>query len=671
MRSSLCCADVIDLGSGAEELIGKWLQVRQYDYVALLELNGFVNESHFQEWAARHDHVGCAYLLMTKSGFHIGLVARRDKSCAVVSRRGHGFFHGVLQVRCAVADFFVTHLTPFEAKRRRKEAVVLADDVFRSEAARKVLFGDLNSPPYLRPYVNNLPQAIASMSTKELRLKLKSKFLKEDGRLDDNVARALLGDSEGGIFRDPCERSGADSCGQTVPTLLTLDVAHALGSRLDHILLAGDWPEACASTVDNPLTAVLSDHYPLEVVLGAPPLAFVERQLAIEADAILAYRHALQSAKKTEALSAAEAEVACRWTSDLADEERRARLRAESIAKQHRHVWQLDQSTFAGIKGIYWRSVTGSTSSNCREVCEQQLRSGLSASICLEGKGADPNFISNCNRTTAHFVCPFGCHVARGYELPAFVSDIENINAGRCLLPEAGFLIQGPTDSLTGLHSKNKSTHKKRKVTATVNADIVRPVARALNALGFEQINFGANEQWCKQKHPATSRLCPCMDLALQRARPLESCTQACSRAGPYHCHDKVLQTFNSRACPVYHALQNVAAVSSNQSVPNRRSSNKVLPFTSDSVTTSVGSVLPVILRLSPNFEVCIFAAYPFQAAQRCNATMQLKKGNLRPRHFHRLCPCTPKLPPASDSFFVRASSILGKSGHEKMSPKR
>ncbi|KAJ8603844.1 hypothetical protein CTAYLR_000288 [Chrysophaeum taylorii] len=636
---------------GAEDLIGSWLAAKRYDYVAMNELNGYENE-----WAERHGFFGGAFLLGTSSGFHVGFVAREDKSCEAVERKTDGFFHGVLHVRCELAHFLVTHLTPFEAVSRRSEATALAamaEHIARDD--RVALLGDLNTLPHVRPYVDLFPSAIGALDQAELRAKLRSKFL-EDGKLSSGTRVLQL--------RDACVIHGRDDCSPTVPTYLHLDGSHALRMRLDHILLRGAWEQCSAATVENNLTAVLSDHYPMEVVAKllsrppspqSPPAVVLHENAGEEAaapllpqlhdDAIATYHAAVrQQLAPAVGLSPEEATVACRWTEDLADDERRAKEKSAAIAVQHADEWRRDQSWLFGRRGLYWRAVSGNESENCWRTCENAARgrlAGATSTFCVESKAEDPSFSTNCDRMTATFGCMFGCHEADGAELPAFVSDLENMNAGRCLLPP-----KGTFSHVFASFRRRKRKQRRQLLGGGRNKAKVKPPAvKAINTLGLEPRTAPTNQKWCNSKHEATSRLCPCLDVKVTRAKPLESCSAACVRekGGFTACHDAVLQTFNTRSCLLYHMQQDILVNTSGL----RRTVHKIAQKEGDSGLAA--TVLPSILKVGPNHEACLFAAHPFQTVQRCNATIGLEAVP-RPRRLARLCPCShnPEAKPAT-----------------------
>lgn len=618
---------------GAADLIGAWLQARDYDYVCLNELNGF-NESQFEAWARGHNFK-TAFLLLTASGYHVGFAAR-DESCAVVERRTDGFFHGVLHVRCGASHFLATHLTPYEASTRLLETRALADmvgDALRESGSRVALFGDLNSPPYARPYVELLPGAITSLADDMKRFKIKHKFLDEDEQLVDALGRDFP-------LVDPCIQDARDSCAPTVPTFLRIDGMHAMPLRLDFVLLGGAWGLGEAATVSNVLTDILSDHFPLEVVatLADQPLLrtvepVIERKvIPVEnADATLRASVAWNRANAT----TEEFKVACRWTEELAAEEKSAHDRRQAVILARADDWRREQSELFGIPGARWKTVGANRASTCQQTCEN------TSSLCID-KSRDFAYARDCDRMTATFGCPFGCHDAVGDELPAFVSDVDNFHAGRCLLPAEHSRNttrrkrKRHARRLLGRGAKNEYKEKKKQR---------RPLVRALASLGLDlSFKSRSNDLWCSAAHKATSRLCSCLDVTVVRAEPSVSCDAACRRTGAW-CHNDVLRTFNPRACPLYHARQGDQKQSPRSA--NKVAGNGMKSF--DDVRSAILKILPAVLTMPAN-DACLFAAPNAQRQLSCMARLDDASlvGNCNKnnpdvpqlKRISRLCPC-------------------------------
>ena len=136
-----------------------------------------------------------------------------------------------------------THLNPYAAERRRREAVWLAARY--AGHGPLVLAGDLNSLSSPGP----VPAAA------------RRRHLGPDGAVD---TRAMAAFARGGLADAWLEAGAGD--GYTVPT--ALGGAEFGPMRLDYVLLGGGLHATSARVVrDDPLA---SDHYPLIVTLGGP-----------------------------------------------------------------------------------------------------------------------------------------------------------------------------------------------------------------------------------------------------------------------------------------------------------------------------------------------------------------------------------------------------------------
>ncbi|KAJ1456878.1 hypothetical protein M885DRAFT_149460 [Pelagophyceae sp. CCMP2097] len=465
---------------GTAAMIGAWLAVQGYNYVALNELNGF-NETGFRKWARGHGFRR-AFLLETDSGYHVGFMSRRDASCVARARRVDGFAHGALHVECAAAHFIVTHLTPFDVASRRAEAQRLAGMVRAIRAtkaeARVLVLGDLNSPPPLEPYASDLPVAVSRIEDADLKIRLVRKFFElpptvskrgirgavaaaaaaaaaakslaaADGappRLDSVVAARLRGAG----LADTCASAGFDACGPSVPTTVGADDSHAVAVRLDFIY-AGAKTCGPARVVRDALTDALSDHYPVEVVLdgvlagaaSSPPTdtAANARRLACDWAASFAADYASADLRRADA----RARHASRWRREASELQgaRRAALWAPShrsmrrpraldaVARARRQVRPTRGFPTRGPDQV----PNDSTGESCEHFCAgRQNATRNTTDVCLEEAIASKSFAS-CERMTAFFGCPFGCRAQRGPELPAYVEDSEADFAGVCLVP--------------------------------------------------------------------------------------------------------------------------------------------------------------------------------------------------------------------------------------------
>mmetsp|Transcript_8506 Transcript_8506/g.13035 ORF Transcript_8506/g.13035 Transcript_8506/m.13035 type:complete len:818 (-) Transcript_8506:74-2527(-) len=482
--------------SDAADLIGNWLQLRGYDFVALQELNGggakqydHENNIIFDKWAQKFGFES-SFLLITNSGFHIGFVAR-SKNCQKICGYTDGFMHGVLHIKCEKNyHFLVTHLTPVDTKTRSAEAVWLKARcqhiLAKEDGAAIAIMGDLNAPPIALPYKKDVPWAIESLANDRLRLNLKRKFLNSQG-LDTGVTNNLL--NKDTTLRDPCLSNFIDQCSRSVPTSVGLDESHAINLRLDHLLLSDRWHchcSPCISVIDNLLTDSLSDHYPLQAeIIYKPNIGFIsyfespEAQLQNYEKAVRATRskilgstllkeldqadkqtksrlETIQQLDATEILSKAfrphlfsdtrhisdimlaaplqlyERVLACNYTHKLAEREIENQQKSNTIKTNRQKEWLAHSRSISGRR--LGEEGWRIITARQGDSCRTACENNTNG-FCFEGKAKDHAFLHDCDRMTTVFSCPFGCHSAQGDELPAFVSDESNFHAGRCLIP--------------------------------------------------------------------------------------------------------------------------------------------------------------------------------------------------------------------------------------------
>jgi len=715
---------------GAEDLVGSWLEARAFEYVALNELNSLTNDT-FSAWASKFGY-SRSFLATTNSGFHVGFLARRDESCDMQGQQLLGFVHGVLHVRCGRRHFLVTHLTPFEAYSRRAEVQWIKkkiEDILTSEPnARVALLGDLNSPPVAAPYVVETPWAVEALDDDQRRTQLKRKFLEAGKTLDQSVEKLLLlpekeQQGQPPLLRDPCVVDHVDLCARSVPTAVGYDASHAFALRLDFVLVSNRWRCACdcAAVVENDLTNVISDHFPLALHLDdkdddaffaswggssssrrrttttklpererrrrerraltiEPFLAPLDDALKTEGvsrrEALLqnddarrafgeSYRRSdddydldddeVRRNRTMEPLSARETALACNWTLAIAEEERRAKALAEEVRSRRAAEWRDAEHGLLGMRlRAPWRVVAGETGQDCRTVCE----GAGPGTFCLETKSKDKAFTRDCDRLVATFECPFGCHDARGPELPAMVSDVDSFHAGRCLLPIDDATNRRAREQRRQRRPRgsSKQTARRRLLdgAATTRAESRQERRRkrrerrqrraeerekATIALNSELAPFALSsaagqtgDAWCPARHPSTSRLCPCLDVDVVLAEPAASCDDACAATARV-CNDAALLNFNSRACALFHRIQGNHTTDRPRDLLNvvwaaekdKKSNNR----------TSFFPALPVVFDL-PDRDLCAYALKPPPRTLSCAATLP---GGQRHR---RLCPCSP-----------------------------
>ena len=202
-----------------------------------------------------------------------------------------------------------------------------------------------------------------------------------------------------------------------------------------------DWAaRISARTIRHAITATLSDHYPLEVIVEAPTAGANGDASADAPVAPLGPR----------SVGCAEAALPCGWMRQRAELRRRLKQRAAAVAAAHQQQWRGEQAAVVDPGRAYpfpWRVVSAASGQSCDDACHEafaafaafagtqppsQLRSrAVSTGVCVEA--ARP-VLNACARLTAARGCALGCATTSGPELPAIVTDLDSGAAGQCLL---------------------------------------------------------------------------------------------------------------------------------------------------------------------------------------------------------------------------------------------
>jgi exonuclease III len=243
-----------------------WITNRNPDVVALQELNGFTPE----RLKAEAEAWGHPFSVLLKTdGFPTALTSRTP--ITEVRRIREGMHHGLLRGRIRGIYFYVIHFHPSDHGRRVEEARHLLNDIalLQESNPRIVLIGDFNgfSPtdqshytpdPKLVPFFEMLDQQ--NPEARNLNM----------GKLDYGGIAEIMNAG----YIDLVARfrpSGAPFVG-TFPTELRRDEDHGTDRRIDYIFATPNLaPFATYATViRDPLTAQLSDHYPLLAEFDLP-----------------------------------------------------------------------------------------------------------------------------------------------------------------------------------------------------------------------------------------------------------------------------------------------------------------------------------------------------------------------------------------------------------------
>lgn len=129
--------------NGKEEELGKkWVKEQEPDIVGLQELTNIRPErltSLGKGWG--HEYSS----LLKDSGFSVGVTSRWP--IEVLEKRLEGMHHGFLHVKTNEIHLFVTHLSPFDRRKRLSEAGIILESVkpLLAKGERVIVMGDFNT----------------------------------------------------------------------------------------------------------------------------------------------------------------------------------------------------------------------------------------------------------------------------------------------------------------------------------------------------------------------------------------------------------------------------------------------------------------------------------------------------------------------------------------------
>jgi exodeoxyribonuclease III len=244
-----------------------WMAARQPDVVALQELNAFTPEQLEAEAKTWGHHYS---ILLKVDGFPTALTSRTP--ITEVRRIRDGMHHGLLHGKIRGIHFYVIHFHPSHHARRIEEARLLIDDVrsLPDQDPRIVLVGDFNGfSPDDQAHYQTDPKLVPFFAMLDQKYP-ESKNLNA-GRLDYGGIAEILNAG----FVDLAVRfrpSTAPFVG-TFPTELRHQEDLGTDRRIDYIFVSPNLANSAqyATVIRDPLTARLSDHYPLVAELEVPP----------------------------------------------------------------------------------------------------------------------------------------------------------------------------------------------------------------------------------------------------------------------------------------------------------------------------------------------------------------------------------------------------------------
>ena len=247
----------------------RWMAAQAPDVVSLQELNGYTPErlaADAKAWGHSHS------VLLKQDGFPTGITSRYPISDVRILR--DGFHHGLLRCRIQGLWFYVIHFHPSNFERRIAEAGLLAADVgsLPDPNPRILLAGDFNGfSPVDRSHYDADQQLVPFFQ----RLDARSPGARNlnNGRMDYGGIEAIL--QQGYVDVLAASRWPSEPFAGSFPTPLVNDEDHGTDRRLDYMFASANLASAIESPVilRDPVTARLSDHYPMRAVVRLRPAA--------------------------------------------------------------------------------------------------------------------------------------------------------------------------------------------------------------------------------------------------------------------------------------------------------------------------------------------------------------------------------------------------------------
>jgi exonuclease III len=243
-----------------------WMADRKPDVVALQELNAFTPaqlEKEARGWGHPYS------VLFKEDGFPTALTSRTP--ITEVRRIRDGMHHGLLHGKTRGVHFYVIHFHPSHYLRRIEEAKLLKADInsLQDPDPRIVLIGDFNgfspqdhahyqSDPNLVPFFTMLDQKYPE-----------ARNLNE-GKLDYGGIAEIL--NAGYVDLVVRFRPSKAPFAGTFPTELRREEELGTDRRIDFIFASPNLANFAtyATVIRDPLTAQLSDHYPLVAEFDLP-----------------------------------------------------------------------------------------------------------------------------------------------------------------------------------------------------------------------------------------------------------------------------------------------------------------------------------------------------------------------------------------------------------------
>jgi hypothetical protein len=288
--------------------------------------------------------------------------------------------------------------------------------------------------------------------------------------------------------------------------------SHSVPMRLDYIFSSAKALEAHAlhvKTVQHPITSVLSDHFPLEVVVS-------------KKEARVGGQQTSQVRELMSSILCDETHLPCKYMDEQILVQKDLKANVARVAEINRGKWSREQAHIPGSPQNLtipnsWQVSIGQAGENCDDVCLTSLSHNSSfptveqTGICVES--AATALRSSCDRMVASFGCPLGCTWSSDErsEVPAQVVNIDNQDAGKCIVLKEDHQHQkrSKRGAAPGLKQAKKVSRVKRKRKRAPRG-FRQEGGRVLSSPEDGIFPAPGRGSWCSRSHPHTARLCAC-----------------------------------------------------------------------------------------------------------------------------------------------------------------
>lgn len=246
-----------------EQKASDFIRSQKPDVVALQELVGFTEES-LQEFAKSYGHDYS--VLLKEKGYPVGLTS--NKPIETKAKMLDSLWHGMLHAQTHGIDFFVVHLSPFDAEFRQREVRIITTYMKNnlSSDARYVVLGDFNShSPFDAHLDDQRPILLERTRAGDAKKERYNNLL--DGHFDYSVISRFLGYP----LIDVTRRFVTGEERFSYPTPILIGTWRKPGeivrtrTRIDYILTSRNLARqvTAAEIINGGIVDELSDHFPV------------------------------------------------------------------------------------------------------------------------------------------------------------------------------------------------------------------------------------------------------------------------------------------------------------------------------------------------------------------------------------------------------------------------